>query len=86
MINLDKSSKIKIKMKFKTNAKCGGCKTRILEAVNNKFPNMQWDMDLENADKVLECHGVPDDAAKAAEVVKTIEETGFQGSWLPAGE
>lgn len=71
-------------MKFKTNAKCGGCKSRILGAVNAKFPNMQWDLDLENADKVLECHGVPDDSQTAAEVVKAIEETGFQGSFIPA--
>lgn len=71
-------------MKFKTNAKCGGCKAAIMSAVEQRFPNMKWSMDLESADKVLECHGIPDDAAKAAEIVKTIEETGFKGSWLPA--
>ena len=69
-------------MKFKTNAKCAGCSTKILGAVRSKFPNQEWSLDLDSADKVLEMHGVPDDAAKAAEVVKTIEETGFQGSWL----
>lgn len=69
-------------MKFKTNARCGGCKARILEAMNNKFPNAQWDMDLEDADKVLEVHGIPENAESAAEVVKTLEETGFKGSWL----
>lgn len=53
-------------------------------AVEQRFPNIEWSMDLESADKVLECHGIPDDAAKAAEIVKTIEETGFKGSWLPA--
>ncbi len=69
-------------MKFKTNARCAGCKARILEAMNNKFPNAQWDMDLEDADKVLEVHGIPENAESAAEVVKTLEETGFKGSWL----
>lgn len=69
-------------MKFKTNARCSGCKARILEAMNDKFPNAQWDMDLEDADKVLEVHGVPENAETAAEVVKTLEETGFKGSWL----
>lgn len=73
-------------MKFKTNARCGGCKAAIISAVENKFPDMEWSMDLDNADKVLECHGVADDAAKAQEIVKTIEETGFKGSWIPAGE
>jgi hypothetical protein len=53
-------------------------------AVTARFPDMEWNMELESADKVLECHGIPDDAAIAAEVVKTIEETGFNGSWLPA--
>lgn len=69
-------------MKFKTNARCAGCKARILEAMNNKFPNAQWDMDLEDADKVLEVHGIPENTESAAEVVKTLEETGFKGSWL----
>lgn len=69
-------------MKFKTNARCSGCKARILEAMNDKFPNAQWDMDLEDADKILEVHGVPENAETAAEVVKTLEETGFKGSWL----
>ncbi len=71
-------------MKFKTNAKCGGCKAAIMGAVEQRFPNMEWSMDLDTVDKVLECHGIPDDAGKAAEIVKTIEETGFKGSWLPA--
>lgn len=69
-------------MKFKTNAKCEGCRTAILNAVNNRFPNEKWSLDLENADKVLECHGVPYDADKAAQVIKTIEETGFKGSYI----
>lgn len=69
-------------MKFKTNAKCVGCMNRILDAMNTRFPNEEWTMDLNNADKILECHGIPDDAAKAAEVIKTLEETGFQGSWI----
>lgn len=69
-------------MKFKTNAKCEGCKSAIISAMNEKFPNMEWTMDLDNADKVLECHGIPEDADLAAKVVKTIEETGFTGSWI----
>lgn len=69
-------------MKFKTNARCEGCKAKILEAMGRKFPNAEWSMDLENADKVLEVHGVPEDSEHAAEVIKTLEETGFKGSWL----
>ena len=69
-------------MKFKTNAKCAGCSTAILAAVRTKFPDAQWDLDLNSADKVLEAHGRPDDADTAAQVEKTIEETGFKGSWI----
>ncbi len=71
-------------MRFKTNARCGGCKAAIMGAVQQRFPDMEWSMDIDSADKVLECHGIPDDAAKAEEIIKTIEETGFKGSWLPA--
>lgn len=69
-------------MKFKTNAKCAGCSARILSAMQEKFPDEEWSLDLESADKVLENHGVPDNADKAAQVVKTLEETGFKGSWI----
>lgn len=69
-------------MIFKTNAKCAGCMNRILEAMNNKYPNAEWSMDLENADKLLEVHGLPEDAEVASQVLKTLEETGFKGSWV----
>ena len=69
-------------MKFKTNAKCEGCKAAIINAVSAKFPDARWDMDLTTADKVLEAHGIPEDTDTAAQVVKTIEETGFKGSWI----
>lgn len=69
-------------MKFKTNAKCGGCSTAIINAVKSKFPNAELSLDLETADKVLHVAGVPEDSATAAQIEKTIEETGFQGSWI----
>lgn len=71
-------------MKFKTNARCAGCKTAIINGVKHIFPNAEWTMDLDSADKVLEVHGIPDDPVKAQEVVKAIEETGFKGSFIPA--
>ncbi len=69
-------------MKFKTNARCAGCKAAILKAINRQFPNANWDLDLDNVDKVLEVHGIPEDAETASQVIKTLEETGFQGSWI----
>ncbi|MBD5207806.1 MAG: hypothetical protein HDS79_06010 [Bacteroidales bacterium] len=71
-------------MKFKTNAKCAGCSTTILNHMQTRFPDMNWSLDLESSDKVLECHGIPDDSAKAAEIEKAVAETGFKGAWMPA--
>lgn len=73
-------------MKFKTNAKCAGCSSAILDAVRSKFPDQEWSLDLSTEDKILENHGVPDNSEQAAQVVKTIEETGFKGSWLTQGD
>lgn len=69
-------------MQFSTNARCAGCQSAILGAMNKKFPNAQWSMDLDNADKILEVHGIPEDAEHAAQVIKTLEETGFKGAWI----
>lgn len=54
-----------------------------MKAVEAKFPNAEWSMDLEDADKILEVHGIPENAETAAEVEKTLAETGFKGTWLP---
>ena len=70
-------------MKFKTDASCGHCKATILKAMQAKFPYAEWDLDLEHADKILEVHGLPENAENAAMVEKTLEETGFKGTWLP---
>lgn len=70
-------------MKFKTDAQCAHCKATILKAVEAKFPDAEWSLDLDNADKILEVHGIPEDAETAAQVEKTLQETGFKGTWLP---
>lgn len=70
-------------MKFKTNARCEGCKSTIMKAVQTKFPDAEWSMEVESADKVLEAHGLPEDAETAAKVEAAIAETGFKGSWIP---
>lgn len=69
-------------MKFKTNARCAGCQKAILNAMQQKFPDAQWSLDLNSADKILEVHGIPENADLAAQVEKTLEETGFKGSWI----
>lgn len=69
-------------MKFKTNAKCDGCKTKILAKMNETFPDAQWSLDLDSTDKVLEVHGLPEDEPTARKIETTLAETGFKGSWL----
>lgn len=69
-------------MKFKTNARCGGCRKTILDEMNRRFPNAQWEMEVETADKVLQCHGMPENSEEAAKVEAAIAETGFKGSWI----
>lgn len=71
-------------MKFKTNAKCEGCRGAILDAMNKLYPDAEWKMDLDSADKILEVHGIPEDAEHARRIETTLEQTGFRGSWIPA--
>lgn len=69
-------------MKFKTNAKCAHCEATILENMRSRFPNGQWSMDLDSVDKVLEVHGIPEDAEHASQIEAAVAETGFKGSWI----
>ena len=72
-------------MQFKTNAKCSDCAAEITRAVRSKFPDAELKFDLENADKVLEVHGVPEDSEHAAQVESAIKEAGYQGAWITEG-
>lgn len=72
-------------MDFKTNAKCKECASAITLAVKRKFPNAELNIELENSDKVLHVHGIPEDAEHAAEVENAIKEAGFRGAWLTRG-
>lgn len=73
-------------MEIKTNAKCAGCSSAIIEAVKKQFPDAELNLDLQSADKVLHVHGVPEDSETAARIVSAVQEAGFQGSWLTRGE
>lgn len=72
-------------MKFKTDAMCSNCVAAISKAVRTKFPDAELKFDLENTDKVLEVHGVPEDSEHAAQVESAIKEAGFKGSWISEG-
>lgn len=72
-------------MDFKTNAKCKDCTEAISLAVRRKFPNAELKFELENSDKVLHVHGVPEDSEHAAQIESAIKESGFEGAWLKRG-
>lgn len=72
-------------MDFKTNAECKNCVAAITKAVQSKFPDAKLSLDLQDADKVLHVHGIPEDSEHAAQVENAIQEAGFHGSWLTRG-
>ena len=72
-------------MDFKTNAKCEGCIEEISRSVKRKFPNAELNFDIENNDKVLHVHGIPEDSEHAVQIENAIKEAGFEGSWLTRG-
>lgn len=72
-------------MDFKTNAKCQDCVAAIKKEVSRKFPDAELKLDLQDDDKVLHVHGVPEDSEHAAQIESAIKEAGFEGSWLTRG-
>ncbi|HEY0895183.1 MAG TPA: hypothetical protein VGE15_01395 [Sphingobacteriaceae bacterium] len=64
-------------VKLKTNIKCEGCLARISPALNEKFGEDNWEVDLKVLDKVLEVVGYPED-----DVISTLQQAGFTGSRL----
>ncbi len=59
-------------MKFKTNAKCGGCVSAIGNKLNEIMKADDWSIDL--ATKILEVKA----DVSAEQVVKTVESAGFK--------
>lgn len=72
-------------MLFKIKGQCTDCEAAIIPAIKNKFPNAQLKMELENQDKILHIHGLPEDSEHAAKIENAIKEVGFEGAWLTRG-
>ena len=65
-------------MKFKTNAKCGGCVAAIGAKLNKLVKEDEWSIDLKSPEKVLEVTvNVPADA-----VITAVTEAGFKAEQL----
>ena len=65
-------------MKFKTNAKCGGCVAAIGAKLNKLIKEDEWSIDLKSPEKVLE---VTADIA-APTVIAAVTEAGFKAEQL----
>lgn len=67
-------------MKFKTNAKCGGCTSTIISALGAIAPASDWQFDLSSPDKTLTYVG--DKTLDKDEVVSIIAKAGFKAEPL----
>ncbi len=67
-----------VTMKFKTNAKCGGCVSAIGAKLNTIMSSDDWSINLADPNKVLE---VKTDIAPAT-VIATVKEAGFKAEQL----
>jgi len=65
-------------MKFKTNAKCGGCVAGIGAKMNKMGEEDEWSVDLKSPDKVLEVTAdVPAD-----KIIAAVTDAGFKAEQL----
>ena len=63
-------------IKFKTNAKCGGCVAAIGAKLNTLMASDDWSIDLADPNKVLEVDLAP------AIVIAAVKEAGFKAEQL----
>lgn len=61
-------------MKFRTNAKCGGCEAAIRIKLNGVLPESDWTLDLDSPDKVLTVKG----DVSASAIMEAVKDAGFQ--------
>lgn len=59
---------------FKTNAKCGGCVTKIETSLNTAVARNQWNIDLSTPDRILTITSDLSDE----EVVRLVTAAGFK--------
>lgn len=69
-------------LKFKTNARCGGCQSAIIGALSSLAPMSEWEMDLTSPDKVLTYVGTK--VLNPESIMGIVRDTGFEISQLPA--
>ena len=61
-------------LKFKTNIECSSCEARVKPFLDKKEGIVSWQVDTDNADKILT---VETETLVAKDIIKTIKRTGF---------
>ena len=59
---------------LKTNINCNGCKSTVTPVLNQAQGICDWDVDLENENKILSIHS---DGISSEEVIQMLEKIGF---------
>ena len=65
---------------FKTNIKCSGCIATVTPHLNKLENIAQWEVDIENPDKILTITGKP--GIDSEEVIDTLEGAGYKAEQL----
>ncbi|RHJ87769.1 heavy-metal-associated domain-containing protein [Parabacteroides sp. AM08-6] len=65
-------------MKFKTNAKCGGCVSAIGAKLNKLMTSADWSIDLSDSNKVLQVSA----SVSPEAVITAVTEAGFKAEQL----
>ncbi|SNR83970.1 heavy-metal-associated domain-containing protein [Lutibacter flavus] len=61
-------------LKFKTNINCTGCLSKVSPQLNNEKGIEEWDVDLNNSQKILT---VKSNSASEEDVVSAVKKVGF---------
>lgn len=61
-------------LKFKTNIKCSGCVAKVTPELNNTVGEQNWNVDVENPDKILT---VVADGVDSKTVLQAVNKAGF---------
>lgn len=62
-------------LKFKTNIKCSGCVAQVTPGLNNTVGERNWNVDVQNPDKILT---VVADGVDSNTVLEAISKAGFK--------
>jgi copper chaperone CopZ len=61
-------------LKFKTNIKCSGCVAQVTPELNNTVGEQNWNVDVQNPDKILT---VVADGVDSKTVLEAVNKAGF---------